>query len=211
MILNIDNYPNIFLNRMQLTSQDVSNMVGSYPLTFFKTKDQKVEDSNSMPPFIDAFYTYIFMHQRILNQKDFYEYYISFKNNHNLLQEYSVEGVKSRVYRIYPSLVRELHFILFTRENITEAEIRYHTNLDKNGIDMVIIYKEKLYAVRLLMLTYNATKYSDEKKNERHTEFENVKYIDFPLDTKNSGIHCGDFILYGNEELNKLIEILNAN
>lgn len=207
--LQIAEYPNL-LDHLKIKSTDVSEIIKDYNLTFTQTRINKVEWGIQFPMFLTPFYKYVYLNNKILTQNEFYEFYIS--ENHSFFNDKkfdteTMEGLKARVFRTYPSLIRDLHFNLFVKENVRDAKVVYNRKLDvEEGIDQLIQYNNKFYAINLFTDTTRAHIGRD-KKVFRHTPFENVQYIELPVNFKGS-VKCGSFFLYGETELNQIIKIL---
>lgn len=209
-ILEISDYPN-FLDHETLESKDVCNIIKKYSLSFPQTRNKQVEWGIEFPMFLTPFYKYIYQQKNILTQDGFFEYYYSENSEYFKKSNFSseiIEGLKARVYRTYPSLVRDLHFSLFVKENLKEVKAVYNRKLDiEEGIDLLLIKNDVLYGINLYTDTRRAH-YGREKKVFRHTKFDNVNYIELPVEFKGS-VECGAFFLYGEKELNKIIKELN--
>jgi hypothetical protein len=201
-ILDVNLYPN-FLNYIQLSSNDICGIIEKYELSFPQIKNERVEWRIAFPVFLTPFYKYIYYYKKILKQNEYYEYYLSENEsffNVNKFEIEIIEGLRARIYRTYPSLIRDLHFGLFVKENFAEAEVIYNRKLDiEEGIDLIIKYNSNLYAINLFTDTARAH-YGRKKKENRHTRFTNVKYVDLPVNFKGS-IKCGNFFLYEEPEL----------
>ena len=79
--------------------------------------------------------------------------------------------------------------------------------MDSNiGIDILIKYKDNLYGINLYTNTERA-KFYRQKKYGRHSEVDNVKSIDIPVNfTKDNKL--GDFYLYGKDQLEEIKKFL---
>jgi len=117
------------------------------------------------------------------------------------------EDLKASIYRTYPSLVRDLHFNLYAKENIREALVISNRKLDvEEGIDQLIQFNNVFYGVSFFTDTRRAYT-GNGKKISRHSPFEDVKYIEFPVNFEGT-VKCGSFFLYGKTELNQITTIL---
>lgn len=202
-------YSNL-LDHLKLNSAEVCEIIENYPLSFSKTRNNQVEWGMKFPMFLTPFYKYIYLHNKVLTQHEFFEYYLaenqSFFADKKFEQDI-MEGLKARIYRTYPSLIRDLHFNLYVKENIPEAVIVYNRKLDvEEGIDQLIIYNHKIFAINLYTDTARAH-IGREKKVNRHTPFDNVQYLELPVNFKGS-VECGSFFLYGETELKKIISLI---
>ena len=203
-------FPN-FLDHVSLSSKELCLIIENYDLKFSATKNNDVEWCIKFPVFLTPFYKYLYHSGTILTQEKFYDYYLS--ENQFFFQEKKfsteiMEGLKARIFRTYPSLIRDLHFNILTKENIPDAIVIYNRKLDiEEGIDQLLYINNEYYAINLFTETSRA-RLGREKKEFRHTQFCNVKYIELPVNFKGS-YKCGQFFLYGQHELQQIIKIIN--
>ena len=204
------------LDNIDISSQDIERQVKSYSLVFPRDRDETVEWGMKLPMFIYSFYKYIAKHNSIPSQGDFYNQYISdnkewFKKHGD--SEKRLKGIKARVFRAYPSIVRDIHFALVVKERGNFNKVIYNYDIDiQKGIDLVIYntgysfnnnrYTSKRYAVNLFTNTDRAFQ-GRNKKGSRHGKILGVEYIDMPISFKGSK-KCGRFYLYHNRELDIL-------
>lgn len=205
-----EKYPNI-LPKISLTSDEIKEVISKYKLTFLQERNAEVEWKMKLPMFVDAFYEYIISFNKIPNQEEFYNYYLFYNKVFfdNLRQTNLQTGIKARAYRTYPSLVRDIHFNKFIEEKLgSKCQIIYNTQLDiEEGIDLMIITSKNNYGICFFTKTRRAYIGRNAKKN-RHTLFDNVKYIEMPINFQGS-VNAGNFFLYGEEEYKELYNILS--
>jgi hypothetical protein len=205
-----EDYPNQ-LGLLHLTSSDIERQIVSYSLSFPQTRDIKVEKRIKFPQFVRAFYNFIYNKAKVPTQQEFYEYYISVNHEHFSTAQYPDEiynGLRARVFRTYPSLVRDFHFNKVLTERIQGYEIVYNSNLDiEHDIDTLLVLNNQYWAACLYTQTRRAFVARGWKEN-RHIRFSNVTYIEFPVKLKDQS-KLGDFFLYGERELEKLIASIN--
>ena len=114
-----------------------------------------------------------------------------------------LQALQARLYRAYPSLVRDWHFALLVREQATTAEVLYNPQLDyEEGIDLLLQWQECLFGIHLYTDTWRAHR-GRQRKQTRHTPFDNVHAVELPVNFRGSQ-PCGDFFLYGQRELRQL-------
>jgi hypothetical protein len=208
--LDIKNFDSIF-NHVDVNSKKIEEQIINFKLVFSSVRNQIVEWKMRLPTFLDSFYRFLYKNSRIPTQEEFWFSYQQDNKKYfssNNFDDETMLGIKARLYRTYPSFVRDIHFICYVREKI-EGNVIYNRKLDVNhGIDMLIEHKNKLFGVNL----YTATKISvgvRNNKQNRHEKHENVEYIELPIEFK--GSHpCGDFFLYGEKEYHLLINELNT-
>lgn len=161
--------------------------------------------------FVDSFYDYVVRLQSIPNQEEAFEYYRDFNKLFftNLNRRDLESGIRARAYRTYPSLVRDIHFNKYIEEKLgAKCQIIYNTRLDiEEGIDLMIITSKGKYGISFFTKTHRAYTGRIAKLN-RHIPFDNVKYIEMPLEFQGS-VNAGDFFLYGQKEFDELYNMLS--
>lgn len=197
------NYPN-FLDHLELSADEIKHIIKEYKLGFFSTRNNQAEWQIRFPTFLNSFYKWIYLKKKIPNQRTYFDFYMSENNNFFLANNFSnqiLEGLKARIYRTYPSLVRDVHFSAFVKERLNGYHVLYNRKLDvEEGVDLMIYISTAYYGINLYTDTLRAHM-SRKKKGNRHTTFKNVIYLELPVNFKGSD-KCGDFFLYGNTELN---------
>lgn len=208
-VYNSIDYPNQ-LSSISLTSEEIKASVSNFKLTFFRERNKEVEWGIKLPMFVDAFYNYIFVNQSIPNQEESFDFYLQYNKDFfdNLNRPDLNSGIKARAYRTYPSLIRDIYFNKYIEERLgAKCQIIYNTRLDiEEGIDLMIITQKNNYGICFFTNTHRA--YTGRKaKIRRHTLFDNVKYVEIPMEF-NGSVEAGDFFLYGEKEYNDLYNIL---
>ena len=210
-IFNTQEYPNL-LDSINITSEQIKGQIISFRLTFIQVRNKFVEWGVQLPMFVNAFYDYVVKYQTIPNQNDFWEHYQRFNADFFSSANFNEEikyGVKARCFRTYPSLVRDVFFNKYVSEKLQrKATVVYNVNLDvREGIDMMIVEPNGLNkAINLYVNTQRAL-LGRQKKENRHTSFDNVDYVEFPVDFKGSE-KIGDFFMYGKQEYERLQQYL---
>ncbi|NMH87400.1 TaqI family restriction endonuclease [Flavivirga algicola] len=204
MNLDITKYPNL-LDKIDLSSSDITNQILNYKLEFYNYRDSKVEWQMNLPMFLDTFYDLIIKNNIIPTQSELwhaYEKVLPTDINDSL------KGIKARLYRAYPSLVRDIHFSKYLEEHVINgAKIIYNKVLDvEHGIDIIIDFKNQLYALNLFTKTKRAF-LGREKKSHRHIHIDNIVPIDLPLKLQEEN-KVGDFYLFKEKQLHELKSIL---
>ncbi len=214
-------YPNL-LDALKITHTDVENWCEYYPLEILPKEmyqDDYVENAKNFPTMVYPFYNYILKseNQQMLHQEEFYQKYLEYYKPHNIF-DFEFEGhkefkktiyknaVKGRVYRTYPSLVRDLHFALYLKSKFGANAI-FNRFLDvKKGIDVMLDIKNEYYGVKLFTKTLRAEDFKQIKDTQRTKGFSNVTYI--PIMRSLFGKNTGSFYLFGDYEYNNYIEPL---
>lgn len=206
-----EDFPNL-LNKISLTSDQIKEQIRDYSLIFLSVRNRYVEWGLKLPMFVNSFYDYIIKFQKVPSQQDFWNHYLYFNSEYFSEKNFTsdvLEGIKARCFRTYPSLVRDIYFNKYVEEKLNPTDkVVYNINLDvQEGIDMMIEEKAGVYkAINLYVNTQRAI-VGRQKKEFRHTKFDNVEYVEFPVDFKGSE-KVGNFFMYGKIEFEKLKEYL---
>jgi hypothetical protein len=213
-ILDLNDYKGNMLDVIKLTSDQISEMIKDFTFTNLKEyKNDEIEKHNDFSRFIDIFYKYVYKHNTIPTQEEFFDIYMAenkvelntmFKSHNWGVAEKL--GLKHRIYKIYPSFIRDLHASFFLKEKITKyfddkrIKVIYNRELDnKENIDILVAKDDKYFGLKLMTSTRNANKYKNEKFDRHNEPFENVEYIELPL-SFNTCPKSGDIFLYGNDD-----------
>jgi len=198
------------LDNIKLTSKQIEEQISGYSLSFLPIRRHDIEWGMKFPMFIPAFYKYITEQGIIPQQVEFWEQYDDDNKSDPIIQQLNLEqreALKARVFRTYPSLVRDIHFALLLRESGEFDEVIYNQDLDiTQGIDLVVIHIENIYVVNLFIDTQRAHE-GRYKKQFRHEKLKVTKNIELPVDFKGSK-ECGSFFLYSTRELKMLQEMI---
>lgn len=198
-------YPNQ-LGYLQLSAGDIVSQIENYHLVFPQVRDRRVEWGIHFPPFINAFYNFVHQNKRIPTQEEYFQFYIGVNQSFftsGRFEQGIYQGLQARLNRTYPSLVRDIHFNKLLEENNRGYEIVYNLNLDLAfDIDAMLIKDGKFWAACLYTQTRRGN-IARGKKVYRHTRFDNVQYVEFPVELRDDK-KVGEFFLYGEAELNEL-------
>lgn len=209
-IFKQEDYPNLLLD-ITLSSEKIKELASTFPLKFLQIRNKEVEWGMRLPMFVYAFYNYILIYQSIPNQSEFFCHYLEYNIDFfSRLNRPDLEtAVQARAFRTYPSLVRDIYFNMYIKEKLGAlCQVLYNTALDvEEGIDLMVITSKGIYGICFYTNTRRAYAGRVAKEN-RHKLFENVKYVEMPLDFQGS-IKAGDFFLYGEKEFIKLYNILS--
>lgn len=205
------NYTNL-LERINLTSQAVRQQIMNYGLSFMSVRNNMVEWGMQIPMFVPSFYDYVVKYSKIPAQEEFYSYYLLFNKcffEQACFNREIMTGIKARCYRTYPSLVRDIYFNKYVSERLGSSyKVVYNIDLDmKEGIDMMIVDAAGSYKA-INLYTSTARAYQGRAKKEyRHVKFDNVSYVEFPVEFQGSE-KIGDFFMYGEKEFKSLMKYL---
>lgn len=198
------------LNQIDLNVKEIEKKLRKNGLDFIDVKRNDVENRISFPMFVDSFYKYIDVYGDIPTQKEYFDYYISLNENCQNIQKLNIdqfEGLRARVYRTYPSLIRDLHFAKVLDEKTAIDEVIYNQELDVgDGIDILLKENGFKYGLALYTNTRRA-KMKRQEKIEYRDDKEDYIYVELPL--KFDGAReINDFYLYGTRELITVLNII---
>jgi len=113
----------------------------------------------------------------------------------------AVPAVMARVYRAYPSLVRERHALELLRSTEEFDWVLTDSRLDSAGVDYLIVYRGRAFGVHAFLATERGKAFR-ELKRKRHKDIGVV--IDMPL-VPTEANSVGKFQVYGPTHLENLI------
>jgi hypothetical protein len=148
-------------------------------------KDPKVEKAK-LPPFALAFYYHLFSQRSIPTEKELFDRYISFSGKREeeevVIEDnrYAVDGLRARLLRTYPSLIRDFHLYLLLKESKCFDSVGYSLSKDYyDGLDLSVKYSEQIYHLSVYVQTKRSAEFK-KKKYARH-DYSGVKEITIPL------------------------------
>ena len=216
-ILNIEKYPNI-LNDLPYDTNWIKDQIKSNKMIFFPVRSflaerysPKIKDEKNNYTFVHVFYNYIINNHKIPNQEEFYnEVHNVFSDDENYisLQERDgfIDGFKARVYRTYPSLVRDLYLNKLLSEN--GYNVIYNIELDvKKKIDTLLIIDDKYYGIGMFVDTTRSRERRKDKLSKLD-KFDNVEYVDLPIIIDEHCETVGEIWLYTKYHIEKLMGVL---
>jgi len=215
------------LNKSLPTVEEVENHVKTLPYTIYRTKKCAIVEKSLLPPLIKPFYFLVIKNGNVPDEMLFVKTYLKkyFKwlpnNQCQILPEYDSNGagtlydtlgVKYRIQKTYPSLIRDLHMYLMLVEenkNYNLDEIRYSFFADYcDGRDITVKHQGKDTFIHLFLSSFNSNKYRNSKKTTRHS-YEGVN-LECGID-KTSCQKKGKFMLFTKSDVLILInKILNT-
>jgi len=207
-INNLDN----FYDKISITYLELEEQLKTFDLIFYPERNQKIEWKLPLPLLCTPFYFYIERYKRIPNQEEYTNFYIQY--NEVTLKGFKLNaeeqwGLKARLYRAYPSFVRDFHFGLYLKSKNIFTDVFYNIEVDtKFGIDIVVQNNQNSFGLKLYTNTPIAQEAKQMKdfKPKKKVDF---KCIDVPLEFKGSH-QIGKFFLYGERELEIVLERLKS-
>lgn len=174
-------------------------------------KDISVENAK-LPSIAEVFYEKIFLREIPSPEKLYREYlskHFSKEDNgryrlNNTNKAYDEKGIKARVYRAYPSLLRDFHFYILCYSSGLFESVEYSFLVDtREGIDLFVTYKGNRFAISLFVNTRRSLEYK-KKKYKRH-DYSNLKEICISINPFDRKSYVGDYALYGESHLQEMI------
>jgi hypothetical protein len=127
----------------------------NYTSTAYERKvNEEIINGARVTKFMDIFRKYLFTLSKIPTVGEFWDYYC--EEARTLVGKFNdkeYENFKTRVYKQYPSLIREPHCILLLREQFKDARVIFHERLDSGGSDVCIIYNTIFFYVNIAVNT----------------------------------------------------------
>lgn len=171
-------------------------------------RDKKVENGK-LPSIAKTFYEKIYTRE-IPSPKTLFNEYISenFEVKDSICiynnVTYNLEGVRARVYRTYPSLLRDFHFyILCYNSNLFDmVEYSFLTDMTE-GIDLTLTYKGEKFGVSLFVDTKRGNHYKN-KKYKRHN-YEKINEICLAINPFDKSNRIGEYSLYRTKHIDELM------
>jgi hypothetical protein len=113
----------------------------------------------------------------------------------------ALPAIMARVYRAYPSLVRERHALELLRSAEAFDWVLTDTKMDAAGVDFLVVYRTRAFGVHAYLATERGKAFREAKRT-RHKDIGVV--IDMPLDPATAHA-VGKFQVYGPTHLENLI------
>ena len=197
------------LEQIGFSADEVESQIKDYKLVFDATRNEKVEWHLKLPLFVPPFYMFVKTRGFVPDQNDYWHFYVS--ENRERLQSFGLThdeklGVRARVFRTYPSMVRDLHFGLFIKNRGFFRKVFYNEILDvEYGIDLAIETDSGTKIGLNLFTRTTIAQHAREVKEFRPKKQINMPCYEIPIDFK-GGKSCGDFFLYSEREIAHIVE-----
>lgn len=205
-------YNDIF-QYIRLSYNEMVRPLKDYKMKFSPIHNIDAEWNIHFPILVRPFYAFIYRNHRIPEQQEYVSYYLTENRSFFENEEFDhkvIEGLKARLLRTYPSLVRDICFNRYVKDHAIGYKTIYNISLDvERDIDLMLYKGQNYYGVCLYTKTKRAL-YSRTKKTNRHVRFSNVNYIEILKDFKGS-MQIGDFFLYGEQEYKELMELVDMS
>lgn len=177
-------------------------------------KDQSVEYMKGLPPIGGHFYEFIinkqFPNPDIFLKKVISEHFDSSPDGETLTLrktgvEYSYEGVKGRVLRMFPSLLRDYIFFVLCTISGEFDSVEYSLELDWTyGYDLLIEYKGQKFGIALFTDTNRGNSFKAEKGGRRRRTLPDVTEIIIKINPFETSKRIGKYALYDMQDVHYL-------
>lgn len=203
----------IEVKKISLSSRKIESIVTEIPYHGNKLIKDMIVENSRLPSIAKVFYHMVYQNQFPTPEQLFIAYFQCYFEKENeqychLLQQsqsLSIDGIKARVFRAYPSLLRDFHFYLKCNESQQFESVLYSLDNDtKNGIDISIQYGGIIYYISLMVNTKRSMDFKS-KKYQRHL-YDLEKEILIPIDPFDRRFYIGDYALYHDQHIDYLIE-----
>lgn len=193
-----------FLAKIDKSSASLEKAMAKHRLNFPSLRDREVE-CHRFTPFVFEYYELVAQCGWPPYQSEFVDSYIK-KHMSEFKDLYARKGdyIRARLKRCHPSYARDLHFGLLCRESGLFDDVIYNCELDvRQGIDLLIIKDAKFYGIHNFVDTAKANEWRSKKDNRHSDKNQFMTEIDFTV-FKKDGKPCGDYFLFGAEQVKKL-------
>ncbi len=199
-----------------LTLELLEQQISQLPYSGTGLKKDEIIENTQFPPFLQVFYYLIYQYKSIPNQELLFSEYVKWLNPDTLTEtqfsyqdkQYSIEGLKARILRTYPSFVRDVHFYYFLLESGEFENVKYSMYADYyEGIDILISKNNITYGISILVNTARSAAYK--KLKEKRHNYKNVKEIKLQVDFSDLDQN-GNFYLLGKKQLLYLLQEINT-
>jgi len=194
------------LDKINLSHKDIEKQICLYSLSFSQTRRNDIEWKMRLPMFVPSFYLFIRNRNIIPSQQEYWQSYVSDNENFFSNSKFSLdqmEGLRARIFRTYPSLVRDVHLGMTLKYDNDLDEVFYNETIDiEYGVDLVIKKSEKLLGLNLFTNT-NIAIQARIIKEYRPKKPLSFKCIELPINFKDSK-YCGKFFLYSDREIEQI-------
>ena len=167
----------------------------------------RLSDRERLNPIVLPFYLFALLYQRLPTPEEFFkQYQICYQRDAYQLGsvgEVDDEVIKARLYRAYPSLIRDIHFYTLCSSDDRFDDVKYSTEVDKQGVDLIVLRNGCQFAVRLHNNSEAARNWA--KTKEVAGSFKAV--IDISL---NEPSRVGAFNLYTKQSLDYLAAAMDV-
>lgn len=211
--VKIQNGQIAIIKAMDITHEKLKKQIETLPYLggrrFF---DEQVEKAQ-LPSMGESFYLYLFENGSLPDQETFIRQYLaafferenkgrSFRHNG---VSYRYDGLRARILRAYPSLIRDTCFYFMASESKLFDDVSYSLRRDVyDGLDIQVVKNGISYYVSLFVETKKSRRYK--KKKYRRHDYGLIKEVCISLNPFDPKYRIGNFSLYQEEHLDYLLQ-----
>lgn len=196
---------------IKTTRKELESQIAALRYSGERLPKIKIAEETDLPPFIVSFYYFIFSKNRIPTETEIFDTYLSMNNISAAGDSFiyknrtiPTEGLRARLLRTYPSMIRDFHFYILLKESNVFSQVFYSLQNDFfKGLDLKVTYKSKDYYVSIYLESSRGIHYKT-KKYSRH-DYSQISEITMEVN-KESMFRCGNISLLSDKHLHKLIE-----
>lgn len=205
----------------KITSKHVEKQIAKFSFTQdysdVKTIDEKCETRMKLPTFIYPLYYFIFFHDRLPSPNEFINLYMTtyFDINDGTCTlktgktNVHINAITSRLYRSYPSFIRDFHFYLLCKESNLFDSVVYSAKEDfSGGMDIEVTKNGIKYPVSLMLDSPRSNYFKSLKYGRRNVPLKNEIIIKISLNKKTEKM-AGEIFLYSEKHVKYLVEQIN--
>jgi len=206
--IKLETYKNQ-IDLISIPSEKIEKQIQNLKVRFLPNKSKKIEDKVKIPSFVKVFLYYINKKNKLPTQEEFAKLFLqaTTKNDKYYTPKNFEEkkALKARIYRVYPSLIRELHFIRKIYEDDFFEETIYNFELDlRKGFDLVVKTGKVYYGLKIFVSTRRSHMYLDKKKYRQDNDVELYK-LNVPFNFKDRPKNNkSDIFLYEDEDIKNI-------
>ena len=208
--------------KFTLTAAEAEEKIAAMPYGGNTLARDEACEKAFLPPLVTVFYNYVFLNNALPTEAELMASYLEacfdrysatqlLPKKDYMPAERSVPlplseaGVRARMLRAYPSLIRDFHFFLLCRESRLFEEVKYSVKTDYfRGYDLVVKYGGRYFFVKLYVATQRGEYYKNAKQGRRvYGNQANIIELTIDLNKKQKK---GHFCLYDQDDVRTLLE-----
>lgn len=202
---------------LDITVDEINRQLNKIEYTGVGNQKIKGFENSNVPPFIVAFYLFVLFKNKIPDEQQFLNTYITrfFLKKTNgeftLREKYSkgyncpdlsFKQLSTRPLRSYPSIIRDFHFYCLCKESNKFDELRYSLKDDYFVGHDLLVWKNNIKFAVDLFISSSRSMHFRKLKDSRH-ESTLTYQIELPLNPQNAN-NVNQFYLYDNKHITLL-------
>lgn len=182
-------------------------------------RDNNVEYMSGLPRLADMFYKCV-VERRFPTAEAFFENVL---NSHFIVserrktvclkgqsREYSYEALRGRVFRMYPSLLRDFLFFILCSQSGEFDEVEYSLQIDWDyGYDLLITYQGQRFGIALFTNTQRGHEFRSCKGDRRAERLQDVIELSLAINPLSKEKQVGVYALYDETDIKTLKNMMD--